>query len=433
MPTEVILPRVDMDMATGRISHWFVKPGATIAKGAPLFEIETDKAAMEIDAPASGRVQILVDIGTQVPVGSTVGWILAEDEGDVAGKTADPAPVASDVEPVAAASPDAAEPAITVDLDRPNDTSAVRATPLSRRLATTHGIDLAGLSGSGPNGRVQAADVEARIADLSTRAAHVVGSGTSGELLNGAWLRQGAGTPIVMIHGFGSDLGGWRPFVQGLPPTLPIYAVDLPGHGGSSLGESASLAAFAQRVITSLTAAGISDGHVVGHSLGGAVATLVATDPAFAARSLFLIAPGGLGPEVNGTFIRQFAVATEEASIAIWMRELVADAGVITPALVKATVKARAESNSVASLPVVASRLFVEGTQSALVTDRLQSPEIATTVVFGRDDRIIPASHVERLGGRVAVHLYRGVGHLPHYEIRDEVARLLLQHIRAAG
>ncbi|MBN9249680.1 MAG: biotin/lipoyl-binding protein, partial [Mesorhizobium sp.] len=54
MPVEVILPKVDMDMATGQISRWFVAEGASVKQGDVLFEIETDKAAMEIDAPASG-------------------------------------------------------------------------------------------------------------------------------------------------------------------------------------------------------------------------------------------------------------------------------------------------------------------------------------------------------------------------------------------
>ena len=53
MPSEVILPRVDMDMATGKISKWLVDDGAPVEKGQPLFEIETDKAAMEIEAEAS--------------------------------------------------------------------------------------------------------------------------------------------------------------------------------------------------------------------------------------------------------------------------------------------------------------------------------------------------------------------------------------------
>ncbi|EHH09662.1 dihydrolipoamide acetyltransferase homoserine dehydrogenase, partial [Mesorhizobium amorphae CCNWGS0123] len=76
MPVEVILPKVDMDMATGQISRWFVAEGAAVKQGDVLFEIETDKAAMEIDAPASG---VLRDVtgkeGVDIPVGAPVAWI----------------------------------------------------------------------------------------------------------------------------------------------------------------------------------------------------------------------------------------------------------------------------------------------------------------------------------------------------------------------
>ncbi|HMK01620.1 MAG TPA: biotin/lipoyl-containing protein, partial [Reyranella sp.] len=81
MPTEVILPKVDMDMATGQISRWFAEEGARVKKGDVLFEIETDKAAMEIDAPASG---VLRDVtgkeGVDIAVGAAVAWIYADDE-----------------------------------------------------------------------------------------------------------------------------------------------------------------------------------------------------------------------------------------------------------------------------------------------------------------------------------------------------------------
>ncbi|RWE45400.1 dihydrolipoamide acetyltransferase family protein [Mesorhizobium sp.] len=81
MPTEVILPKVDMDMATGQISRWFAEEGAHVKKGDVLFEIETDKAAMEIDAPASG---VLRDVtgkeGVDIPVGAPVAWIYADGE-----------------------------------------------------------------------------------------------------------------------------------------------------------------------------------------------------------------------------------------------------------------------------------------------------------------------------------------------------------------
>ncbi|RUY16402.1 biotin/lipoyl-binding protein, partial [Mesorhizobium sp. M7A.F.Ca.CA.001.13.2.1] len=81
MPTEVILPKVDMDMATGQISRWFAEEGAHVKKGDVLFEIETDKAAMEIDAPASG---VLRDVtgkeGVDIAVGAAVAWIYADGE-----------------------------------------------------------------------------------------------------------------------------------------------------------------------------------------------------------------------------------------------------------------------------------------------------------------------------------------------------------------
>ena len=78
MATEIILPRVDMDMASGQISRWFITEGASVKKGDPLFEIETDKAAMDIDASVSGILRDLAPIGVQIPVGQTVGWIVAD-------------------------------------------------------------------------------------------------------------------------------------------------------------------------------------------------------------------------------------------------------------------------------------------------------------------------------------------------------------------
>ncbi|NUS21941.1 MAG: biotin/lipoyl-binding protein [Mesorhizobium sp.] len=81
MPTEVILPKVDMDMATGQISRWFAEDGARVKKGDVLFEIETDKAAMEIDAPASGTLRnVTGKERVDIPVGEPVAWIYADDE-----------------------------------------------------------------------------------------------------------------------------------------------------------------------------------------------------------------------------------------------------------------------------------------------------------------------------------------------------------------
>src|SRR5438445_1649578 len=152
MPTEVILPKVDMDMATGQISRWFAEEGAWVKKGDVLFEIETDKAAMEIDAPASG---VLRDVtgkeGVDIPVGAPVAWIYAD--GEVYGGKAPISPLegemsAKPTEGVAsggtALAPTPVEP---TPPDRPGHPplegeGKARATPLARRLAREAGIAL---------------------------------------------------------------------------------------------------------------------------------------------------------------------------------------------------------------------------------------------------------------------------------------------------
>ena len=137
MAVEVILPRVDMDMAAGKISKWHAKEGDKVSKGAALFEIETDKAAMEIDAPADGILRnVLVAEGGTAPVGTAVAFIYAEGE----------------------AAPAAPVPA-TPPIQETSSDGPPRATPLARRLARQAGLALDGVKGSGPRGRIVAADV----------------------------------------------------------------------------------------------------------------------------------------------------------------------------------------------------------------------------------------------------------------------------------
>jgi len=169
MPVEVILPKVDMDMATGQISRWFVAEGASVKQGDVLFEIETDKAAMEIDAPASGILRnITGKERVDIPVGQAVAWIYAEGEAAGASPVAPPAGET----PAKPAEVTAALPIASQDKDEASvpqnrsesDSGGVRATPLARRLAREAGLDLTSVSGTGPHGRVVKADVEAAIA-----------------------------------------------------------------------------------------------------------------------------------------------------------------------------------------------------------------------------------------------------------------------------
>ena len=144
MPLDVILPKVDMDMATGTISKWHVKDGDAVGKGTLLFEIETGKAAMEIDSPADGTIaDISAEEGAVVPVGTTIARIF--QAGEPISKLAGPA-------------------AAKVALAPAPPTGHILATPLARRLARERGIGLKSIGGSGPRGRIVAADVERAVA-----------------------------------------------------------------------------------------------------------------------------------------------------------------------------------------------------------------------------------------------------------------------------
>ncbi|MEP7453450.1 dihydrolipoamide acetyltransferase family protein [Phyllobacterium sp. SB3] len=162
MATEVILPKVDMDMTTGQISKWFFENGATVKKGDVLFEIETDKAAMEIDAPASGVLRdIMAAEGIDIAVGSPVAWIYEEGEPYVAAPQAGASanPCTSMLETPSTSNERSTERTTS-------ERSDTRATPLARRLARDCGIDIGLIFGSGPKGRVIRADVENYSTDM---------------------------------------------------------------------------------------------------------------------------------------------------------------------------------------------------------------------------------------------------------------------------
>ncbi len=453
MPSEVILPRVDMDMATGKISKWLVDDGAPVTKGQPLFEIETDKAAMEIEAEASGTLRTLARAGADdVAVGSVVAWIYREGEGKGEGPAAAPVP-AADARPAPVAAP-APEPRACPGATGDGGGRA-RATPLARRLARERGHDLSVLAGTGPRGRVQASDVPApatavppppAAGEVSAEAARAVLRDTptdvppamatppaasavparTGSAAPGlAALRDGTGTPVVLLHGFGSEVDSWRPFLQGYGGGRPVLALDLPGHGARPLGESAGFDALVDAVEGVLAASGLGAFHLVAHSLGGAVAVAAAARGALDIRSLLLLAPAGLGPDINGAFVEGYLAATSEASLGPWLRELVAEPDAVSSAFVRATLKGREPV-----LPAqrrLAAALFPDGTQAFSVRAELARLACPVRVVVGMADRIVPARHAEALPGLVALHRLPGVGHLPQLEARDTVQAILAQ------
>ena len=422
MAVEVILPRVDMDMTVGKIGQWFFDEGASVEKGQPLFEIETDKAAMEIEAPASGVLRgVTVGPGEEVPVGSIVGWIYAPDEAydETAARSAS---ASAEVAPPAEAARAAAS--LLEPVGRQDGSAGLRATPMARRLARELSLDLSKVAGSGPLGRVQARDVVAPAAPQS--------ASDNRAALNRLWLARAEGAPLVLIHGFGADLNGWRPMLAHLSGERSVLALDLPGHGKSPLVGAPSLAAMIDAVEAALIEERVASAHFIGHSLGGAVASALVERRSVAARSLMLLAPAGLGPDINGAFLAGFLRARSEASLAPWMRLLATDEASLGSAMVPTTLRQRADLGVGEAQAQIAAALFPDGAQAFSVRRHLARIAIPAKVVFGLDDQIIPPHHARGLPGMIGVHLFPGVGHMPHFEARSEVARLVAE-LAAAG
>lgn len=160
---EFRMPSLGPDMQAGTLVEWLVKPGDSVKRGDIVAVVETQKGAIEIEIYQSGQIeQILVDLGSKVPVGTPLAVIRAEGEAkpSVAAPASppmtQPVPLVAPV-PIRTTAPPIAAPAGAV--------SSARASPAARRLAREHGVDLSTLMGTGPAGAVTYADVERRIAE----------------------------------------------------------------------------------------------------------------------------------------------------------------------------------------------------------------------------------------------------------------------------
>jgi pyruvate dehydrogenase E2 component (dihydrolipoamide acetyltransferase) len=175
MATEVKLPRLGQGMESGTIVRWLKTEGDAVAKGEPLYELDTDKVTQEVEAESDGVLLKIVIADGEVDVGTTVGIIGAQDE-DVAAlleqaqagnggapttaPVEQPAPAPGDIVSRAATTPEA--PALPEETAPPvrAEGEHVKASPLARRIARERGVGLAQIVGTGPEGRVIAEDVE---------------------------------------------------------------------------------------------------------------------------------------------------------------------------------------------------------------------------------------------------------------------------------
>jgi pyruvate dehydrogenase E2 component (dihydrolipoamide acetyltransferase) len=222
------------------------------------------------------------------------------------------------------------------------------------------------------------------------------------------FLRQGEGDPVVLLHGFGGDLNNWLFALPALAEQHAVYALDLPGHGGSTKDVGAGdLDALASAVEQFLESQSLEKVHLVGHSLGGLVACEVARRGH--ARTLTLIAPAGFG-EIDRSYIDGFIAAESRRELKPVLQMLFADESLVTRQLVDDVLKYKRIDGVKEALEKLAGAAF---TAAELPDD------VPTLVVWGAADRVVPPADLE------GVHLLDGAGHSPHMEAAGEVNRLL--------
>ncbi|MBZ9708285.1 alpha/beta fold hydrolase [Mesorhizobium sp. ESP7-2] len=242
---------------------------------------------------------------------------------------------------------------------------------------------------------------------------------------------RGAGSKtIVLLHGFGGCHDIWHEVVPSLSPAARTLAYDLPGHGLSLDFPGAGPAKVAAKaVLADLTARSVRRVHLVGHSMGGAVATLMALAEPERVASLTLLAPGGFGAEINGPLLRRFAAARHPSDIRAC---LVAMSGPLTRPIdhtVDALGDMRRRPGQVEKLIEIAAAMTSDDRQGVIPRDRLDTLTMPVMVVWGSDDSVLPSTHTDNLPARFHVHHVLGAGHMLIEEAPDLVATIIRRNM----
>ncbi len=369
----VTMPKWGLAMSEGLVAAWHADAGATIAAGDELLDIETEKITNAYESPHAGvlRRQV-VPAGEVAPVGALLAVVApAEvDDGEIDAFVAE----------------------------------------FQARFAEEL-ADRAAAQDTGP----EPVTIEA-----------------GGTRLRYLELGDGEGPAVVLIHGFGGDLNGWLFNQPVLAESARVIALDMPGHGGSGKdvaapdvdGLAASVAAF-------LDALGLESAHLVGHSLGGAVAVALAA--AGRARSLTLISPAGLGDEIAMDYIESFIAAKRRKQLKETLGALFADPELVTRDMIEEVLRFKRLDGVQAALETIASTVFAGGTQARSVRDELAGLDVPVQILWGREDRIVPVAHADGVPDAVQVHVLDDVGHMAHMERASEVNAAIQQQIERAG
>jgi pimeloyl-ACP methyl ester carboxylesterase len=234
-------------------------------------------------------------------------------------------------------------------------------------------------------------------------------------------------TPIVFLHGFASCHGLWRPITDALTPEHRTIAYDLPGHGASLGWPDAGPAKIAMRAISAdLDARGAEKFHLVGHSFGGAVATLLASARPQNVASLTVLAPGGYGPEINGALLHRYGAAVEPHEIRDSLAAMSGPSSAVPDHAVKVLAEMRRRPGQTEMLVRIAAEISRDNRQGVISRETLAALAIPVSVMWGTADPLLPYSQTKGLPQQFSLHAAEGFGHM----LPEEAPGLVVDVVR---
>ena len=238
---------------------------------------------------------------------------------------------------------------------------------------------------------------------------------------------------VLLLHGFGGDLDNWFFNHDALAEKHRTLALDLPGHGQSGKTiHDPSLSGMATFVSNFLDVLAVPSVHVVGHSMGGAIAMQLLLECPETVKSLGLICSAGLGPEINSDYLRGFVEAKTSHELKRVVQQLFADESLATLQLIEDLLKYKLSEGVEAALNALSETLFSGGVQPVLANEVVASGK-PVLVIWGRQDRIIPVSHALSFsttsGHSVEVEIFDSAGHMVQMEKAYDVNRRLLNFL----
>lgn len=363
------VPKWGLAMEEGTITHWYVSEGDRVAEGDDIVEVETTKITNEYQAHKGGLIRkIVAQEGDLLPVGALIA-VMAEPE-------------------VSDADIDAFIASFEIQ-DGEDGDETVANTLVIRSVEIGEGRSL----------RV----------------------GIAGEKQNG--------TPVVLIHGYGGDLENWSLVMGELASNIPVYAIEMPGHGQSTknVGEG-KLADLVEGVISAIDSLGLDSFLLGGHSLGGAVACAISARIGNKVSGLFLVAPAAMkGGALSSEYLEGFVTAKRTRDMKAPAAMLFHNPDMVTREMLEQLVRFKRMDGAQAALEAISENLSGKDPEYGNVSEFLNAFDGPVTLVASKYDKVVGSPSEDSLLAHVNVKWYENVGHMPHIEAYDRIVSEIME------